>query len=207
MKLKITPIFLLIFTFSQTKSQTIDETKEWLKYNLEKYYSSSFDVASLNHKGEKGYKMWGFYWEEFDYFFEKNFFIIEKTGFSYSDKEKTTKETYKKRYIIDLKLIKKIENVSQIDTTAENILSGYKDNSKFSLKFSFYENVLNAKSVQEIDLKKDNKDDKNSVYYYRYYFTANTFYYNLKENLPDRIVQALHYLVEKYGGKIIKDIF
>lgn len=201
-------LFILLISLSvSSNGQTVQETQEWLKYNLNKFYgdnhSHNFNLAN---NAPYGIKSEAFMWQSYDYDFINNDFIITET--SYEKKLGTGDQvTYSRRkFVINLRLIIKVENESRIDTST--FFKKFQDNSRFALQFVFKNrDDKNEKSVKEFNLLNDENFNLSTGYFTKYNFQMQTDFKNVNTDIPIRIITALTFLVERSGGKIIKDVF
>jgi hypothetical protein len=189
-------------------SQTINEAQEWLKYNLDKYYGDNHTQSfNTNNNAVYGGKSESFFWDSYDFDFKDNFFIITKTIFQKKVATGEQEIYVKRKYVINLRLIVKIENESKIDTST--LFNKFQDNSEFGLKFAFIDNPLSEseKSVKEFDLLKNENLNTINGYILKYHLQIQTEFKNINNDIPTRVINALNFLVEKNGGKIIKEVF
>jgi hypothetical protein len=201
-------ILFVILIALNANSQTVKEAQEWLKYNLNKYYGDNHShKVNSNNNAIYGGKSDSFTWDSYDFDFTDNLFIITKTTYQKKVASEAQYIYTKRNIVINLKLIIKIENESKIDTST--MFNKFQDYSEFSLIFVFVDNSTNenVQSIKEFDLLKDENKNLINGYILKYNFHMETDFKNINNDIPNRIINGLNYLVEKSGGKIIKEIF
>ncbi len=194
---------IFLFIAIDCSSQTKKETEDWIKYYLEKYFSSK---ESFTAEG----KDWGYIMrDDYRFYFDKNKFVCvsswyrRRTNLFGKDSPDTL---YQRRtYYYDLSKIKKVSYEVFNDTTFVIDDSKIPHSFSCSIYFDFNDDDISKPSVITFN-NLENKDETEG-----YTVSCTPIYgYNkeiLNNNLLPRLVKAFEHLVALNDGKLLKEIF
>ena len=201
MKNILTAFVFLIFSKSfHSFSQTKQESEEWLKYNLEKYYGDNVNDANKVFNLKSNGK---FYRKSYQYDFNGTFLMVAEIN--YIDYSSGPGEiTDRIQYMIDLKKLKSIEI---------HKLIGYSGYSRIELIFNRPTTLPNSSdyrkyAVTSFDLNENQKrlDLQNS--YRTNHYIESVKDETINSEIDTKIAKALEHLAIINGAKIIKkDLF
>lgn len=193
--------FLLILVSLNTYSQTKKETQDWLLLTLNKYCSTNYDIDVA-----KAAILPMYYYTDYTYEFPTDgvFKIIKDEH----RRNSLGKDSFIKTTSVEVNL-KAVIKIDKIVSQPDIFLKNGSASLNFTFKKPEYDSSHNLVQQSVFLYDETNKIpiSTGSEYQWGYKEFISVNSEAVKGEIMDRIINALNFLVDLNGGKIIKDIF